>query len=62
MRIVLQLEEIRTRLNERSRINPHEVAQIPELIDAGASHFIVMIGSPFDFSTLEQALTFRDQS
>ena len=43
-------------------INPHEVAQIPELIDAGASHFIVMIGSPFDFSTLEQALTFRDQS
>jgi alkanesulfonate monooxygenase SsuD/methylene tetrahydromethanopterin reductase-like flavin-dependent oxidoreductase (luciferase family) len=41
-------------------IGPDDVDDIGRYVDAGASHVIVMVGSPFDLTPLESLLAQRD--
>lgn len=40
-------------------IGAHEVADIPRFAEAGADHVILMVGNPYDLSSVESALKFR---
>ena len=42
-------------------IDPDEVDQFPAFVEAGATHAIVMLGSPFDLAPLEQLMAARDR-
>jgi probable F420-dependent oxidoreductase len=41
-------------------VSPNDVEDIGRYLDAGASHIIVMIGSPFDLGPIESLLAQRD--
>jgi probable F420-dependent oxidoreductase len=40
-------------------VHPHELDDLPGLMEAGATHFIFMVGSPYDLNSVESALSFR---
>ncbi len=41
-------------------VDPSDVTDVERYVEAGATHVIVMVGSPFDLSSLESLIAQRD--
>jgi probable F420-dependent oxidoreductase len=51
----------RSEIERTVAISPGDVGDVDAYLDAGATHLIVMVGHPFDLSSVEQLIARRDR-